>query len=377
MSRSYDDWLASTAAQRATSGLHRSLRYRDATAPLIDVASNDYLGLARDSRVVGAAAEAARTWGAGATGSRLVTGSTALHRDLESTLCDFLGGEDALVFSSGYTANLGVITALAGPESLVVSDADNHASVIDACRLARARVVVTPHADLSAVENALATRSEVRALVVVDAVFSTDGATADVVALRRLCERYDALLVVDEAHSVGVIGEDGRGLVATAGMAHDPDVIRTVTLSKALGSQGGAVLASRAVTGHLTNSARSFIFDTGLAPACAAAALAALTVLSESKELVARLHAHRDYLADALDVARPAGAVVSAVLGDPGRTLRAAETCREAGVLVGCFRPPSVPSSGSRLRLTARASLTEVEVKEACAVVLDAIGRQR
>ncbi|MDQ3900667.1 MAG: aminotransferase class I/II-fold pyridoxal phosphate-dependent enzyme, partial [Actinomycetota bacterium] len=169
------DWLNDAAAIRRIAGLRRVLRPRSALEPVIDLASNDYLGLSRDPRVIDGAVRATRAWGAGSTGSRLVTGSTELHAELEEQLAAFCGAAAALVFSSGYTANLGAVTALSGPGALVVSDAASHASLVDACRLSRARVVVTPHADVSAVEAALATRSERRALVVTDSVVSVDG----------------------------------------------------------------------------------------------------------------------------------------------------------------------------------------------------------
>ncbi|HVT65911.1 MAG TPA: 8-amino-7-oxononanoate synthase [Mycobacteriales bacterium] len=377
MSPAYDSWLREAATRRATAGLERRLTHRADNARVIDVASNDYLGLAMDPRVTGAAAAAATKWGAGSTGSRLVTGSIELHRDLERALCAFAGSEDALVFSSGYAANLGAITALGGPGSLIVSDADNHASIIDACRLSRSRTVVTPHRDLAAVDRALADRSEARAMVVVDAVFSTDGTTADASALLDICRNRDALLLIDEAHSVGVIGRAGRGVAHAAGVVDDAVVVRTVTLSKALGSQGGAVVGSSAIVEHLVNTARTFIFDTGLAPACAAAARAAIDILETEPERVEQVGQRRDEIATALELEAPDGAVVSLILGDPALTAQVADDCRQAGVIVGCFRPPSVPPSGSRLRITARASLTDVDIKEATTAILEAIERRR
>ncbi|HEY0641111.1 MAG TPA: aminotransferase class I/II-fold pyridoxal phosphate-dependent enzyme, partial [Pseudonocardiaceae bacterium] len=272
-------WLEERAAQRVAAGLRRRLRHRDSDDHTIDLASNDYLGLARDPRVVEGAVRAAREWGAGATGSRLVTGSTALHAELEDSLAEFCGAEAGLVFSTGYAANLGAVTALSGRGALVVSDASNHASLVDACRLSRARVVVTPHNDAGTVDTVLATRSEERALVVTDSVSSVDGDLAPLRELHAVCRARGAVLVVDEAHGLGVRGRGGRGLVHEAGLAGRPDVVLTVTLSKSLGAQGGAVLGARAVVDHLVDSARSFIVDTGLAPAAAGAALAALRVL--------------------------------------------------------------------------------------------------
>ena len=357
------DWLGEHAARRRQAGLRRELRPRPAADGLLDLASNDYLGLARDPRVVEAGVDALRTWGAGSTGSRLVTGSTALHAELETELAAFAGAEAALVFSSGYLANLGVLTALAGPGALIVSDAANHASLIDACRLSRARIAVTPHGDPAAVQATLAGRAEPRALVVTDSVGSVDGDLAPLVELHEVCREHGAVLVVDEAHGVGVRGPGGRGLVAEYGLAGEPALVRTVTLSKALGSQGGAVLATRPVIEHLVDGARSFIFDTGLAPACAGAALGALRVLRAEPERPAAVLAAAAVIAAAAGVPEPPSAVVSVVLGEPHRAVAAAADCAERGLRVGCFRPPSVPAGTSRLRLTARADLTDADLE--------------
>ena len=234
------------AELRAFNGVTRRLRPRPAGGDgLVDLASNDYLGLSRDPRVVSAAATAALVWGAGSTGSRLVTGTTALHADLEEGLAAFLGAPEALVFSSGYLANLAAVGTLGGPGVLVVSDQGNHASLIDACRLSRSRLVVVGHRDVNAVERALSTRQEEHALVVTDAVFSVDGDLAPLPALHAVTRRFSALLIVDEAHSLGVVGEGGRGAVHAVGLGREPDIIRTLTLSKSLGAQGGAVVAQR------------------------------------------------------------------------------------------------------------------------------------
>ena len=366
--------LRQAAAARTAAGLHRELRPRAADDDLLDLASNDYLGLARDPRVTGAAAEAALRWGAGSTGSRLVTGSTDLHSRLEAALADFVGARAGLVFSSGYLANLGAVTALAGAGSLVVSDAQNHASLVDACRLARGDVVVTAHRDVAAVDRALADRRTEKAVVVTDAVFSVDGDLAPLADLHRAARRHRALLVVDEAHGLGVVGPEGRGAAAAAGIAGEPDVVLTLTLSKSLGAQGGAVLADPVVIEHLVNTARAFIFDTGLAPSSAAAASAALAVLRSEPGLAADVRARARDLAAALaaaglPVTEPTGAVVSVLVGDPGRAFDAAARLRADGIRVGCFRPPSVPDGVSRLRLTARADLTDDQV----ALAVDAV----
>jgi 8-amino-7-oxononanoate synthase len=350
-------WLDRNAEERRAAGLRRVLRHRGADESLLDLAGNDYLGLSHDKRVVDAAATALRTWGAGSTGSRLVTGSTELHARLEDALAAFVGAEAGLVFGSGYAANLGAVTALSGPGSLVVSDAANHASIVDACRLSRARVAVTAHNDVAAVDAALVGRSEERALVVTDAVASADGDLAPLRALHAVCRARGAVLVVDEAHALGVCGPGGRGLAAAEGLAGADDVVLTVTLSKALGSQGGAVLGPRRVVEHLIDTARTMIFDTGLAPAAVGAALGALQVLAEEPGLPAAALAAAASLAASAGVAAPPSAVVAVVLGDPQRAVDAAARCAALGVRVGCFRPPSVPPGTSRLRLTARADL--------------------
>jgi 8-amino-7-oxononanoate synthase len=367
--------LRQATSGRAAAGVRRALvprgpnldgRARDG---LLDLASNDYLGLCGDARITAAAAEAAWAWGTGSTGSRLVTGTTVLHARLEAALAEFTGAAGALVFSSGYLANLTVVTALAavlgGPNDLlIVSDAGNHASLIDACRLSRARVTVTPHRDPDAVRKVLANRDEAAAIVVSDTVFSVDGALAPVAELHAAARSGDALLVLDEAHAFGVTGPGGRGAAAAAGIAAEPDLIRTVTLSKALAGQGGAVLGAPEVIDTLVDTGRGFIFDTGLAPPCAGAALAALEVVATEPGLGVRARAAATRLAAIaadlnLRVSAPDAAVLAVTVGESARAVRAMQTCAAYGVRVGCFRPPSVPRGQACLRLTGRASLTE------------------
>ncbi len=367
-------WLDDVATTRRAAGLRRSLRVRPPVGADLDLASNDYLGLSQHPRVLDGGVAALQTWGAGSTGSRLVTGNTELHEAFEAELAEFVGAESALVFSSGYTANLGAVVALSGPGALVVSDALTHASLVDACRLSRARIVVTPHSDVDAVDAALAGRTEQRAVVVTDSVFSADGDLAPLRALHDVCRRHGALLIVDEAHGLGVRGAGGRGLLDEVGLAGAPDVVMTVTLSKALGSQGGAVLGPVAVRNHLIDAARPFIFDTGLAPAALGAARAALQVLIDEPWRAQRVLDRAAELAVMCDVAEvPASAVVSVILGEPEVALAAAAACLERGVRVGCFRPPTVPAGTSRLRLTARASLSDDEMALARGVLTDVL----
>ena len=390
--------LRQAALTRDAAGLGRRL---DARAParvpggIVDLASNDYLGLCGDERLAEAAGAAARTWGTGSTGSRLVTGTTELHIQLERDLAEFTGAAGALVFSSGYLANLAVVTALGqvlgqvprpapgpvraaegagnrppGPGVLIVSDVANHASLIDACRLARARVEVTPHADTRAVDRALARRTEPAAIVVSDTVFSVTGDQAPVAELHRIARAHQALLVLDEAHAFGVLGPGGRGVAAAAGIGDDPRVIRTVTLSKSLAGQGGAVIGAAEVISTLVDVGRAFIFDTGLAPPSVAAALAALTIIRGDPGLGQRARASARRLAAlatglGFEVPPPAAAVVRITIGEAGAAIEAQRICAGHGVRAGCFRPPSVPPGQACLRLTARANLTEVDLRTA------------
>ncbi|WP_283134037.1 8-amino-7-oxononanoate synthase [Rhizohabitans arisaemae] len=371
--------LRAAASERAALGLTRVLRPRTPDHDgLVDLASNDYLGLSRDPRLIAASVRATQVWGTGSTGSRLVTGSTTLHSELEERLAAFVRADRALVFSSGYLANLAAVTAL-GRGGLVVSDAVNHASIVDACRLSRATVIVTPHRDVAAVDRALASADVTPKLVVTDAVFSVDGDLAPLAELHAVASAHGALLVVDEAHALGVVGDRGQGAVYGAGLAGHSDVVRTVTLSKSLGSQGGAVLGAPEIVRALVDTGRSFIFDTGLAPACAGAALAALDVLDTEPDLPRRARGTAKALsalaADLnLETTDPAAAVVPIVIGEPGAAVRAADLCAALGVRVGCFRPPSVPEGRSCLRLTARANLGSDEltvIKEALTVVAE------
>lgn len=366
-------WIDEQAELRRRAGLVRTLRPRAAGTPPLDLASNDYLGLARHPEVTEGAARAARTWGGGSTGSRLVTGTTELHTELERELAGFCGFEAALVLSSGYAANLAAVTALAPHGTRIVSDAGNHASLIDGCRLARGTAQVAAHADPDAVRKAL-DGHDGPAVAVSDTVFSVDGDAAPLARLAEACRAYGAGLVLDDAHGLGVLGDGGRGAPHAAGLAGADDVVVTVTLSKSLGSQGGAVLGPARVIEHLVNTARTFIFDTGLAPAAAGAALAALRLLRREPGRAARAgevarELHSRLTAAGLEAVRPDAAVVSVRAPSPEQAVRWAADCRAAGLSVGCFRPPSVPDGVSRLRLTARADLSGAEIERAVRVI--------
>jgi 8-amino-7-oxononanoate synthase len=367
------EWLAGEASRRDEAGLRRTLRPRSADESVLDLAGNDYLGLSRHPDVTRAAADAARAWGAGAGASRLVTGTLAIHDDLENELAVFLGQPSALAMSTGYHANLGVVTALVDRDCLVVSDAHVHASLVDAARLSRAEIAIVPHHDTDAVSEALAGARGRRALVLAESVYSVLGDAAPLRDLADLCASYGALLVVDEAHGLGVVGDGGHGLVADLGLAGLDHVVVTITLSKALGAQGGAVLGPVALRDHLVNRARPFIFDTGLAPAAAGGALAALGLLRADPALSELVRSRATSLAGALGVPAPAGAVLSIPMPSPQVALAAQAAALEEGVRIGCFRPPSVPDGISRLRVTTSAGLLEADWSRATTVLAQVV----
>jgi 8-amino-7-oxononanoate synthase len=362
---SWDDWLAEQAERREQQGLTRRLVAHGSHEQVIDLAGNDYLGLSQHHVVKTEAAKAALEYGAGSGASRLVTGTLHVHEHLEQALAAFLGQPSALVMSTGYHANLSVVSALVGRGDLVVSDAHIHASLIDAVRLSRAEIVVNPHNDVAAVDAALAAHPGRRALVLAESIYSVLGDAAPLADLAATCERHGALLIVDEAHGLGVAGRLGEGLVRALGLAGHPNVVVTATLSKALGAQGGAILGSTALRDHLINHARPFIFDTALAPAPTAGALAALRLLVDQPSRVSLIHERVADLCDRLRVDRPAGAVVSVPMATPRLALEAQAAAYAEGVRVGCFRPPSVPDGISRLRITTNAGVSDADWQRA------------
>ncbi|GAB7007924.1 8-amino-7-oxononanoate synthase [Nocardioides sp. AN3] len=368
----WDDWLAERAVARDEAGLTRRLVSRGPKDPVIDLAGNDYLGLSRHPDVRRAAAEAASVWGGGAGASRLVTGTLDLHGELEAELADWLGQPAALVCSTGYHANLALVSALADRDAHVISDAHIHASLIDAVRLSRAQLTVVGHNDVAAVRTALESHPGRRTLVLAESIYSVLGDEAPLVDLADACRDHGAWLVVDEAHGVGV---HGAGLVHARGLAGRADVIVTATLSKSLGSQGGAILGPTALIQHLVNTARPVIFDTGLNPAATAAALAAARIARAQPDLAARIHARVGALASRLDMARPAGAVLSVPMPSPAAAVAAQAELLADGIRVGCFRPPSVPDGISRLRVTASAGVS-AEDWERAVRALDAVAHR-
>ncbi|HWT24396.1 MAG TPA: 8-amino-7-oxononanoate synthase [Solirubrobacteraceae bacterium] len=331
--------------------------------------SNDYLGLAGHPALRAAAAEAAERWGAGAGSSRLVSGNMALHRRLEEELAAFKRSDACVLFGSGFLANTGVIAALAGPGEVVLSDALNHASIVDGCRLARAETVVYEHADLDSLADGLRRAAGRRATIVTDAVFSMDGDLAPLEGIVGLARRHGARVVVDEAHATGVVGPGGRGLVASLGLEREVDVV-VGTLGKALGSYGAFACCGARMASYLVNRARTLMFSTALPPPSVGAALTALRLLREDPAMVARLQANAAVLRDSLaargfDVGAGGMPIVPLVVGDPREAMALCQAALRRGAFAQAIRPPTVPEGTSRLRIVAMATHTEGELRGA------------
>jgi 8-amino-7-oxononanoate synthase len=360
-----DAWLVAQLEQLRVQGLLREPADADARRklgldgePLLDACSNDYLGLGarRVSRETMSRLEGSRI---GAAASRLVQGTFEEHTELEHELADWMGTAASLLTLSAFAANVGLIPALAGPGSLVVSDSLNHASIVDGCRLAKADVAVVPHLDLEAVEQALARhRGSAPAWVVIEGLFSMDGDCPDLSALRGICDRFEAGLVVDEAHSLGVVGPGGAGRAAAQSVKAD---VLVAGLGKALGAQGGVIASSDAMRTWLWNRARGFVFSTAPSPALTrlvleqarrarAADVARSTLVQRAREL-------RTGLATlgVPALGHPDGPIVPIVLGSNERALRAMEVLRSRRILAQAIRPPTVPKDAARLRLTVHA----------------------
>jgi 8-amino-7-oxononanoate synthase len=370
------DALERLAAGRAKAGLTRRLRPRSAGDSVVDLAGNDYLGLADHPAVISAAGSALRAYGLGATGSRLVRGSTVAHAELEADLARWLGAASALVFSSGYLANLAAVRALAAGRDLVVSDARNHASLIDGCKISGTRTVVAPHNDPAGVAAILDAHPGRPAVVVTESVFSVDGDLAPLADLHAVTSARGALLLVDDAHALGVLGPAGAGGVAAAGLAGADDVVVTATLSKSLGGAGGVVAGPSPVIRHLIDTARTFIYDTALPPAVAAGVHEALRIARAADDRRALLAARgvqtvTRLRAAGLPVTAPAGGVLSVPAPGPEAALAWAADCRDRGVAVGCFRPPSTPDGSSRLRLTLNAGVSGPDFARALEVIVE------
>jgi 8-amino-7-oxononanoate synthase len=341
--------------------------------PVLLLCSNNYLGLADHPQVRAAAADAAMRWGVGAGASRLISGTMTIHRRLEERLAEFKGREAALLFGSGYLANTGVISALARPGDVVFSDALNHASIIDGCRLSRAEVFVYEHCDMEHLEWGVDQTEGRGALIVTDGVFSMDGDMAPLEEIADIADRHGLRTMVDEAHGTGTLGPAGRGAVAEAGVEDEIDVIMG-TLGKALGSYGAFVACDRLMARYLVNAARTFIFSTAPPPPAVAGALAALDLLEDRPRRVHKLAANAAALRTELtregfDLNGCRTHIVPLVVRDAELALRICETALGDGVFAQAIRPPTVPPMTSRLRLAVMASHQEEELRTAARIL--------
>lgn len=365
--------------------LYRSMRTMDSEQSkyvemqgrkILMLASNSYLDLAADERVKKAAAEAALKWGAGSGGSRLTTGNTALHKALESKLAQFKGTEAALIFNTGYMANVGIISALCNSESVIFSDEYNHASIIDGARLSKARIVVYKHNDMQDLEAKILATPCSRGLIVSDAVFSMDGDIIDLPAFVALGKKYHLLTMIDEAHATGVIGKTGHGTVEHFGNTCKPDILMG-TLSKSLGAEGGYACASKVIIEYLKNKARSFIFTTSQAPATLAAALKAIEVLEQEPERAQNLQHNVEFFLNALHAegveAKSPTAIIPIIIGDEAIALKVADELLTKGILAPAIRYPTVAKGTARLRIALMATHTEEELARTAKLIGEAI----
>jgi 8-amino-7-oxononanoate synthase len=349
---------------------------------MLMLASNNYLGLASHPEIARAARDAIAKYGVGAGASRLIAGSIAPLHELEREIASWKGLGSALVFGSGYLANLGVITAIAGSEDAVLSDELNHASLIDGCRLSRARVLVYRHRDVDHLASLLGeSRAARRRIIVTDSVFSMDGDLAPLGEIVELARRHRAIVMIDEAHGVGVLGAAGAGLAAQLGLEREVDV-HVGTLSKALGAYGAYVAGSRALTDYLVNRSRSFIYSTGLAPAMAAASRAAIGLLRAEPDRIARLWENALYLRAALErigfaIAPTETPILPVIVGESADAVALAARLMERGVYVIAIRPPTVPRGTARLRVTPTAAHSRADLDFAIAAFEAAIREMR
>ncbi len=344
--------------------------------PVLLLCSNNYLGLAAHPHVREAAAQAALALGVGAGASRLVSGTMDVHEQLERRLAAFKGRERALLFGSGYLANIGVIAALTGTGEVVFSDELNHASIIDGCRLSRAQSFVYRHRDLEHLRWGIAQARGRGSLIVTDSVFSMDGDLAPLPGIVELAKRHRLRVVVDEAHATGTLGPGGRGALAAAGLSGEVDVIVS-TLSKALGAYGAFVACDESTAGLLLSTARPFIFSTALPVPVAAAALASLEVLEGSPELVDQLAANAASLrqelgAQGLPVSADQSPIIPLIIGDAAAAMSVCEQALAGGVFAQAIRPPTVPAGTSRLRLTVMATHAPEDLRAGARVIAQA-----
>ena len=362
--------LAARVAERERTGLLRRVRTPDAVRgarvtiddrELLNFCSNDYLGLAQDPRIVKALQNAANETGVGSTAAHLICGHRREHAQLEEALCEWTGRDAALLFSSGWLANLGVMQALLDRDGVCVQDKLNHASLLDAAQLAGAALKRYPHNEAGAAARQLASVPGKPALLATDGVFSMDGDTAPLRELAALCKRENATLMVDDAHGMGVLGAQGAGSVSETGLTQDEAPVLMATLGKALGCAGAFVAGSRALIEGLTQFARTFVYTTALPPALAAAACEAACIAREEAwrreklgALVAQFRTGATQLG--LPLMESRSAIQPIVLGDAERAVAAARALEQSGLLVTAIRPPTVPAGKARLRVTLSAT---------------------
>jgi 8-amino-7-oxononanoate synthase len=366
-------------------GLERKLRVVEGpqgprvmlgSSQVLLLCSNNYLGLADHPRVRQAAADAAERFGTGAGASRLISGNMALHELLERRLAGFVGSESTLLFGSGYLANVGTIAALAGERQVVFSDELNHASIVDGCRLSKAKTFVYRHRDLEHLEWALEEAGARSAMIVTDGVFSMDGDVAPLVDLYELSRRHKVRLMVDDAHGLGALGPGGRGSVAAAGLSGKVDIV-TGTLGKALGSYGAFVATTDELRRLLLNTARSFIFSTAPPPPAVGAAIAALELLSSRPGATEHLRRNGAVLRESLaayglDTGGSRTQIVPIIVGEPRLAVALCERCLDRGVFAQAIRPPTVPPGTSRLRLAVMANHREDDLRSAAKAIAGA-----
>lgn len=357
-------------------GLYRELRVIDSfDGPTIKIAqreyillsSNDYLGLTQHPKVKESAKEAIEKFGCGSGASRLISGTNRLHCELENKLADFKNTESALIFSSGYAANLGVISSLVGKGDVIIIDKLNHASIIDGCRLSGANIRVYPHKNMNSLEKILKKSQTYHLrLIITDGIFSMDGDIATLPEIVALAKKYQALVMVDDAHGTGVLGKEGKGTVEYFDLEGHID-IQMGTLSKALGSFGGFIAGSNVLIEYLKNKARSFIYSTALPPAQVASALAALEIIQTTPELRQRLWENIQYLRKGLqklgfDTMESQTQIIPVFIGEDDKTMQVAKFLYENGIFAPGIRPPTVPRGTSRIRLSLMATHTKSQI---------------
>ncbi|MFH6684687.1 8-amino-7-oxononanoate synthase [Bacillus amyloliquefaciens] len=368
----FDGWLLGRLDAVKTDGLYRTLRTQETALKTKGQkrqiwASNDYLGLSKDERLITAAQTALSRFGAGSSGSRLTTGNTLWHEKLEKTIADFKQTEAALLFSSGYLANIGVLASLPQKGDVILSDQLNHASIVDGCRLSKAETIVYRHIDMADLENKLASvQSRNRRFIVTDGVFSMDGPIAPLDSIMALAKKYQAFVIVDDAHATGVLGENGGGTSEYFGVR--PDVV-IGTLSKAVGTEGGFAAGSNIFIDFLLNHARTFIFQTAVAPAICAASHTAFDIIKgmhgTRRVLLSSIKTIKTRLADMGFTVRGGDTpILPVIIGDAKTTVSAAALLEKKGICAPAIRPPAVPDGESRIRLTVTADRSLQDIDE-------------